>query len=160
MRGVKFVWVIISNDHELSLNIRYGGNGTTPPVALTATAFANPKAAMLLNQISIPTTIGTSQALKAGWISPSSIVLIFNENPSLFDADIITVVASPNTAVPQSGSLDTSAPQSDCDPSYPDFCIPPPPPLLNCDTQPNDFTVLPPDPHGFDRDIDSRGCDE
>jgi hypothetical protein len=158
--GIKFVWVIISNNHEISLNIRYSGNGTTPPVALTATALANPKATTFLNQTSIPTTIGTSQILNAGWSSPSSIVLTFNENPSLLDADIITVVASPYASIPQSGSLITSIPQSGCDPSYPDFCIPPPPPLLNCDTQQKNFTVLPPDPHGFDRDKDGIGCDE
>ncbi len=147
--GVKFVWVIISNDH-ISLNIRYSGNGTTPPVTLTATALANPKSDGFLNQTSMPTTIGASQVLKAGWNSPNSINLTFNENPLLLDADLVTVVASPYTSIPQSG----------CDPSYPDFCIPPPPPLLNCDTQQNDFTVLPPDPHGFDRDKDGIGCDE
>jgi PKD repeat protein len=35
-----------------------------------------------------------------------------------------------------------------CDPSYPDVCIPPPPPNLNCDDEgvPENFEVLPPDP--------------
>lgn len=148
--GVKFVWVIISNDHDISLNIRYAGNGTTPPVTLTATALVNPKSTDgFLNQTSMPTTIGASQVLNAGWSSPSSINLTFNENPSLLDADLVTVVASPYTSISQSG----------CDPSYPDFCIPPPPPLLNCDTQQRDFTVLLPDPHGFDRDKDGIGCE-
>ena len=151
--GVKFVWVIISNDHQISLNIRYAGNGTTPPVALTATAIANPKMTDGYH-MSMPTTIGTSQVLNAGWSSPNNTTLTFNEIPSLLDADIITVVASPYT------SPITSIPQSGCDPSYPDFCIPPPPPLLNCDTQQKNFTVLPPDPHGFDRDEDGIGCDE
>ena len=47
-----------------------------------------------------------------------------------------------------------------CDPSYPDFCIPPPPPDLNCDDVqgPKPFHVRPPDPHGFDRDHDGWGC--
>jgi len=149
--GVKFTWMIISSDHEISLNIRYAVNGTTPPVSLSATALVNSKVTDgFLNQTNIPTTIGASQVLNAGWSSPSSIVLTFDENPSLLEADIITVVASPYTSAPQTG----------CDPSYPDFCIPPPPPLLNCDTQQNDFTVLPPDPHGFDRDKDGIGCDE
>jgi micrococcal nuclease len=124
---------------------------------LTATALANPKATEIQ---SMPTTIGASQVLNGGWSSASSINLTFNENPSLLDADLVTVVASPYTSIPQSGSPNTSIPQSGCDPSYPDFCIPPPPPLLNCDMQQNDFTVLPPDPHGFDRDKDGIGCDE
>ena len=48
-----------------------------------------------------------------------------------------------------------------CSPSYPDFCIPPPPPDLDCaDVAPHvNFTVLPPDPHGFDGDHDGVGCE-
>jgi len=46
-----------------------------------------------------------------------------------------------------------------CDPSYPDVCIPPPPPDLDCRDIPyRRFRVLPPDPHGFDRDRDGIGC--
>ncbi|CAN5626734.1 hypothetical protein BH18THE1_BH18THE1_21080 [soil metagenome] len=42
----------------------------------------------------------------------------------------------------------------------PDFCIPTPPPSLNCDdVDGKDFTVFPPDPHGFDRDKDGEGCE-
>src|SRR3972149_1862182 len=41
-----------------------------------------------------------------------------------------------------------------CDPSYPDFCIPPPPPDLDCkDIPQKKFTVLQPDPHRFRRCI-------
>jgi len=48
-----------------------------------------------------------------------------------------------------------------CDSSYPDLCIPPPPPDLDCDDDsvPENFQVLPPDPHGFDSDNDGIGCD-
>jgi len=48
-----------------------------------------------------------------------------------------------------------------CDSSYPDLCIPPPPPDLDCgnDGIPENFQVLPPDPHGFDSDNDGIGCD-
>jgi PKD repeat protein len=47
-----------------------------------------------------------------------------------------------------------------CDPSYPDLCIPPPPPDLSCDDiTARDFEVLPPDPHGFDADNDGIGCE-
>jgi hypothetical protein len=39
-----------------------------------------------------------------------------------------------------------------CDDSYPEVCIPSPPPDLNCrDIQYRRFEVVPPDPHGFDR---------
>jgi hypothetical protein len=55
----------------------------------------------------------------------------------------------------------TTAPTEDCDTSYPDVCIPPPPPDLDCAdvTPPFDFTVLPPDPHGFDADGNGVGCE-
>jgi hypothetical protein len=52
--------------------------------------------------------------------------------------------------------------QTDCDSSYPDVCIPPPPPDLNCDDPgvPDNIRVLPPDPHGFDgNDNDGIGCE-
>ena len=54
----------------------------------------------------------------------------------------------------------TKAPTRNCDPSYPDFCIPPPPPDLNCpDIGETDFTVQGADPHGFDGDNDGVGCE-
>jgi micrococcal nuclease len=48
-----------------------------------------------------------------------------------------------------------------CDPSYPDVCIPPRPPDLDCpQISYTNFTVLPPDPHGFDGDGDGIGCEK
>jgi micrococcal nuclease len=47
-----------------------------------------------------------------------------------------------------------------CDASYPDVCIPPSPPDLDCgDIGARRFTVLPPDPHNFDGDADGVGCE-
>lgn len=48
-----------------------------------------------------------------------------------------------------------------CHRSYPDFCIPPPPPDLDCKDVHGDkpFRVRPPDPHRFDRDGDGWGCE-
>jgi micrococcal nuclease len=48
-----------------------------------------------------------------------------------------------------------------CDPSYPDFCLEPGIPDLDCGDIPyGRFTVLPPDPHGFDgNDNDGLGCE-
>ncbi len=47
-----------------------------------------------------------------------------------------------------------------CDPSYPDLCIPPPPPDLGCDDiSARNFEVLPPDLHVFDGDNDGIGCE-
>lgn len=49
---------------------------------------------------------------------------------------------------------------SNCDRAYPDICIAPPPPDLDCkDISYRNFKVLPPDPHRFDRDKDGIGCE-
>jgi micrococcal nuclease len=54
----------------------------------------------------------------------------------------------------------SSPPSGNCDPAYPDVCIPPPPPDLNCGDIPHcRFRVLPPDPHNFDMDGDGLGCE-
>lgn len=51
------------------------------------------------------------------------------------------------------------ASEGDCDAAYPDVCIPPPPPDLNCgDIEHRDISVLPPDPHDLDADGDGVGC--
>jgi endonuclease YncB( thermonuclease family) len=56
----------------------------------------------------------------------------------------------------------TPPPPGDCHPAYPDFCIPPPPPDLDCGDIGREFTVNHAygDPHGFDGDDnDGRGCE-
>ncbi len=56
------------------------------------------------------------------------------------------------------GSPTQSAPS--CDPSYPDVCIAPYPPDLNCgDIGYSNFRVIGNDPHGFDGDNDGIGCE-
>jgi hypothetical protein len=62
------------------------------------------------------------------------------------------------------GSFEIAAPApavQDCDPSYPDFCIPSSPPDLDCkDVEPHkNFTVRGHDPHRFDADDDGLGCE-
>ena len=54
----------------------------------------------------------------------------------------------------------TQTEEISCDPSYPDVCIPPSPPDLDCgEIQYTNFKVLPPDPHRFDGDKDGIGCE-
>ncbi|MBD2359239.1 thermonuclease family protein [Tolypothrix sp. FACHB-123] len=51
-------------------------------------------------------------------------------------------------------------PQQQCDPSYPDFCLPPNSPDLDCkDISYRRFRVNQPDPHKLDRDNDGIGCE-
>ena len=57
-------------------------------------------------------------------------------------------------------STKTEAQFGDCDSSYPDVCIPSPPPDLDCtDISDKKFTVLSPDPHDFDRYGDGVVCE-
>jgi len=46
-----------------------------------------------------------------------------------------------------------------CDPSYPDACIPSPPPDLDCKDVGQKVRVRPPDPHRLDGDGDGWGCE-
>ena len=63
------------------------------------------------------------------------------------------------------GDRSVTATFGNCSASYPSFCIPPPPPDLDCgDITARNFTVLhnvaDPDPHGFDgNDNDGIGCE-
>ncbi len=76
---------------------------------------------------------------------------------------IIRMVPSPmQQKVPAPGFEDVPEMivESDCDPSYPDVCIPPYPPDLDCgDISYRNFYVSRADPHGFDADNDGIGCE-
>lgn len=59
-----------------------------------------------------------------------------------------------------SSEKDNEVQDNNCDPSYPDVCIPSPPPDLDCgDVSEKNFQVRGSDPHGFDRDNDGVGCE-
>jgi micrococcal nuclease len=63
-------------------------------------------------------------------------------------------------ATPESSPTPVPIAGDGCDPSYPDVCIPPYPPDLDCgDISFRRFTVRPPDPHNFDGDHDGIGCE-
>jgi micrococcal nuclease len=61
---------------------------------------------------------------------------------------------------PEQVVMTDPSPAFGCEPSYPDVCIPPSPPDLDCgDIAYGRFTVYPPDPHRFDGDFDGVGCE-
>lgn len=71
--------------------------------------------------------------------------------------------SAPSLGSERTGEPDDDSTGAQCDPSYPDVCIPP---LsiagdLNCPDVPQfaRFRVLPPDPHGFDNEGDGLGCE-
>jgi micrococcal nuclease len=70
-----------------------------------------------------------------------------------------TTTQAPTTTTTVAATTTTTA-QANCSPAYPDFCIPSPPPDLDCgDIGAKNFTVRSPDPHGFDGDNDGVGCE-
>jgi hypothetical protein len=107
-----------------------------------------------------PTTVTVTSIVTS--IVPASTTT--TTEPETTTTRATTTTRRPTTTAPTTTrrrvTTTTRAPTRDCDPSYPDFCIPPPPPDLDCaDINANDFTVLPPDPHGFDREGDGLGCE-
>lgn len=68
--------------------------------------------------------------------------------------------APPAQPTPLPTPQPTAAPRQECDPSYPDVCIPSPPPDLDCGDIPyKRFRVIGRDPHRFDGDHDGIGCE-
>jgi micrococcal nuclease len=94
-----------------------------------------------------------ARALKRGLWGPPCNGNTTKPDPSQAPAPSLTPPPSPP---PPSGPS-----RGGCDPAYPDVCIPPPPPDLNCsEISARNFRVLQPDPHRFDIDGDGVGCEE
>ena len=69
--------------------------------------------------------------------------------------------AAPRVSTAAPAPRPAAGPSGGCDPAYPDVCIPPGPPDLDCgDIAERRFRVLAPDPHRFDgNDRDGLGCE-
>jgi hypothetical protein len=93
VQGVFFTWVIISSDHEISVNLRYQGDGSTPPASVAASALGGEDK---------PVTMNGNSVLPAGWASPLSLNIAMNGDSSLYDSTSISVVASPLGSSPPS----------------------------------------------------------
>jgi hypothetical protein len=68
------------------------------------------------------------------------------------------------TPVPKQTEIaDDASSGTECDPAYPDLCVPPPPPDLDCsyvyDRSHDHITVLSPDPHNLDGNRDGVACE-
>ncbi len=72
---------------------------------------------------------------------------------------VSAVVPPDPTPAPSASPAPVPETPTACDPSYPDVCIPPPMPVLNCGDVPyTDFAVIGADPHGFDGNHDGIAC--
>jgi hypothetical protein len=98
--------------------------------------------------IDVITQKGTANAAYEG-------ILVVGQEPT--DLQTRTIIEQKITKENEDDNDDNG---TNCDSSYPDVCIKPYPPDLNCDdiTYKN-FKVAGSDPHGFDRDGDGIGCE-
>lgn len=79
-------------------------------------------------------------------------------SPSTCAGDTTQAAGAVLAPVP-GGSPGGNATGGRCDPSYPDVCIPPPPPDLDCaDVSSRRFRVVGADPHRFDGNRDGIAC--
>lgn len=104
--------------------------------------------------IEAPTATPTSEPLAPPIAAPTATATTVPLAPPI----------APPTATPtRAPAPPAPKPSGNCHPSYPDFCIPPAPPDLNCNSPAiagrKNFTVRQPDPHRFDADRDGVGCE-
>lgn len=93
-------------------------------------------------------------------------VVVSSPRPRVINTPINTFVPSkttPDKTLKQTRTIQSNQSQSEsnCDPAYPDVCIKPSPPDLNCgDIAYKNFKVLPNDPHKLDKNKDGIGCEK
>ncbi len=103
-----------------------------------------------------------------GFVNDRFLAEFRSENPSLAGqldlafaaakAERIGLWRGCSTAATPQGRVGPS--RTGCDAAYPDVCVPPPTPDLDCaDVAFRRFRVLPPDPHRFDVDGNGLGCE-
>jgi hypothetical protein len=91
---IKITGVTISSDREISIDLRYTGTAaTSPPVVIVANALTNRTE---------QSPIEGSQILNEGWVSPASLTITVNGSSSLYDANLVSIVASPYGSPPPS----------------------------------------------------------
>ena len=85
--NVKITGVTISSEKTISINLIYNGTvATSPAIIIVANALTN-----RTEQVSIE----RSQVLSEGWISPNNLTISVNGSSSLYDVNLVSVVAAP-----------------------------------------------------------------
>ncbi|MEH1962285.1 MAG: DNA/RNA non-specific endonuclease [Nostoc sp.] len=93
-------------------------------------------------------------------------VVVSSPRPRVTNTPINSFVPSkitPDKTLKQTRTIESNQSQSEsnCDTAYPDVCIKPSPPDLNCgDIAYKNFKVLPNDPHKLDKNKDGIGCEK
>jgi micrococcal nuclease len=157
-------WIQVRNDGAAPVDL----TGWTVRDESSSNRFAFPAAFVLAagEMVTIRSGCGDNSGSNLYWCSSRNAIWN-NDGDTGFlldpNGNIITTssyapptitTATTIAAAPVSGGGD------DCDSSYPDVCIPPAPPDLDCGDIPHKrFKVTGSDPHGFDRDKDGVGCE-
>ena len=85
---------------------------------------------------------------------------IYNQNLRESKDTWFSFVDVTDSSQGQSNFATSPATQEICDPAYPDICVPPFPPDIDCsDVEFTKFRVYQPDPHGLDPDMNGVGCE-
>jgi len=85
---------------------------------------------------------------------------VSGSDPHRFDGDNDGIGCEISTYSPPPTTSKPTTQKTSCDPSYPDVCIPPYPPDLDCgEISYKNFRVVGSDPHRFDGDGDGIGCE-
>ena len=80
---------------------------------------------------------------------------------NVIDAKPEHIAQIESSEISQESSTSITTTDANCDSSYPDVCISPFPPDLDCnEIAYSNFRVFQPDRHGFDRDNDGIGCEK
>lgn len=86
--NVKITGVTISSDKTISINLIYNGTeATSPPIIIVVNGLSNRTEQARMEG---------SRVLSEGWISPSILSISVNGSSSLYDVNLVSVVATPS----------------------------------------------------------------
>ena len=151
--GRLLAYVQLPNGHDLGRDLIARGFGK---VYVYDRAFARLRAYQVDEAVAHTHGLGLWRACSPGTATTTSATTTVTTTT--------TTATSPTTTTTATTTVGTTTAQPNCAASYPDFCIPPPPPDLDCpDISRHNFRVLwnvpNSDPHGFDADRDGIGCE-
>ena len=144
-----------SKDEELKKR-RVTVTVTYDPAAAALTGAGAPPVPLATTETrtAMPTAMSTAMLTATRTPSPAAAAATAAPSPTRTSTASATGPPPPTTVRPASPTATAAVAataRGNCHPSYPDVCIPPPPPDLDCADIPyRGFRVLPPDPHRLD----------
>lgn len=136
-------------------SVFYEGNSTATNATTTTTAIVTPASTSLPAPTQVAQVFDSFELL----LAPELVQLLALQTAQSAEAAADTT-DDEEDAEAEDEDDDGDGGDSSCHPSYPDTCIAPPPPNLNCDdVSDTNFEVVASDPHGFDGDNDGIGCE-